>query len=383
MRVIHENVCGTAPARCHNDRHRALDDLVARAGHGRALDPTRDRRHDHRIDPSVSLRHDALVRRVVLEPVTPAHPRTGAADAETPAFLLQISRGREEVQHVLRRRADRRERGTLRVEEQARLCFDSGRHRVEVAPARRAAIGNLQAAPARHAGGQHRLEGCPGPRGDLGLRRVAPEPELGRDGERGAVGVGLEHVVRVASHAPLLRARGVERGGEQRARPSTHAPGVRGVPMLDAYLAKPRRDRGSSRWRHGPRGSECHQLRSPVQRRILGQARARSTRWRRARGDSDHGEQSAHALAIRASHGIIASLGERVQGMNAHPVAVCQLAVGEGGVDNYPVLAVWLRSRAHLLRPPRVERHLVEYLVPASPRPPGDVGLHLRESASQ
>ena len=69
--------------------------------------------------------------------------------------------------------------------------------------------------------------------------------------------------------------------------------------------------------------------------------------------------------------------------MNAHPVAVCQLAVGEGGVDNYPVLAVWLRSRAHLLRPPRVERHLVEYLVPASPRPPGDVGLHLRESARQ
>ncbi|KOO31104.1 hypothetical protein Ctob_016260 [Chrysochromulina tobinii] len=77
--------------------------------------------------------------------------------AEAPAFFRNVIRGREEVQHLRCSRANRRERSTLRTVEQARLRFDSGRHRVQVAPTRRTPRGELQASPARHASGQRRL----------------------------------------------------------------------------------------------------------------------------------------------------------------------------------------------------------------------------------
>ena len=66
-----------------------------------------------------------------------------------------------------------------------------------MASARRTARGELQAAPARNASGQHRLEGGTSTRRDLCLRRIALDPKLGRNGERRAVRVSLEHVVRL------------------------------------------------------------------------------------------------------------------------------------------------------------------------------------------
>ena len=170
--------------------------------------------HDHRVHPRVGLCHYALVRRVVPQLVASTHTRVGAADAEAPAFIRKITRGCEEMQHLPCSRASRRERSALRTVEQARLRLDSARHRVQVTSARRTARGELQAAPARNASGQHRLEGGTSTRRDLCLRRIALDPKLGRDGERRAIWVSLEHVVGITGRALLNWARGVERGAE-------------------------------------------------------------------------------------------------------------------------------------------------------------------------
>ena len=52
--------------------------------------------------------------------------------------------------------------------------------------------------------------------------------------------------------------------------------------------------------------------------------------------------RAAHAYAVCAEHGIVAALGEEVERLHLDAVAVRQITVWEGSIDDDTVLAVGL-----------------------------------------